>query len=411
MSPIRLSTVVAAAALSAVLAACSLPHLKNEAPAEVMEAVVEPAPPLAAPVATHRFEIAPDDDVIGHVQVVTIGEFDTLSDVARRFNLGFDEIARANPGVDPWLPGVGREIVVPTQFVLPAADRKGIVVNLAAMRVFYFPTVKKGEPQVVYTHPIGIGKVGWSTPEGKTTVVSKQKDPVWRPTASIREEHRKNGDPLPAVVPAGPDNPLGNRKMTLGWPTYLIHGTNKPYGVGMRTSHGCIRMYPEDVEVLYEMVGKGTPVTVVNQPYLFGWHQGELFLQAYDVLEDDKRDWSKSRPKILQKTFSKRIQQQVDDTDVIIDWERVADIAHAPRGLVVSVTDPQHTLDTLVAAASRVENRVPEGANWDGSDDPALKAQRDAEAAAARAAGADAAGTADAVTDATVAGQRQVPRS
>src|SRR5690606_27911460 len=239
-----------------------------------------------------------------------------------------------------------------------------------------------------------------STPEGKTTIVSKEKNPTWRPTASIREEHRKNGDPLPAVVPAGPDNPLGHRKMTLGWPTYLIHGTNKPYGVGMRTSHGCIRMYPEDAEVLFEMVGKGTPVTVVNQPYVFGWHEGELFLQAYDVLEDDKRDWSKSQPKILQKTFSKRIQAQLAESGGAIDWDRVSQIAHQPRGLVVSVSDPAHTTDTLIAAASRVENRVPQGANWDGADDPALQAQQRE---------ADAAAEADAAV--AVAEQRQVPRS
>ncbi len=396
MSPIRLPKLIAAAALGAVLTACSLPALKEEA----APAPVEPAEPeilLEEPVATHRFEIDADTDVVGQVQVVVIGEHDTLSDVARRFNVGYDEIVRANPGVDPWLPGVGREVVVPTQFVLPAADRKGIVVNLAAMRLFYFPTPGKGEPQVVYTHPIGIGKVGWSTPEGTTRVTGKEKDPVWRPTASIREEHRKMGDPLPAVVPAGPDNPLGKYKLTLGWPTYLIHGTNKPYGVGMRTSHGCIRMYPEDIEVLFGMVGKGTQVTVVNQPYLFGWNGDELVMQAYDVLEDDKRDWARSRPKLLQKTFSKRLQKLVDERGEKIDWARVDEIANAPRGLVLSVTNPEHTLDALVAAAPRVENRVPDGANWDGSDDPARLAELEARSKESG--------------DAAVAEQRQTPRS
>ncbi len=246
------------------------------------------------PAATHRFEIDADDDVVGVLQVTTVGENDTLSDIARRFDVGYQEIVRANPKVDPWLPGVGREIVVPTQFVLPSAERKGIVVNIAQLRVFYFPQMKKGEKQVVYTYPIGIGKVGWSTPEGKTKVIAKEADPVWRPTASIRKEHAENGDPIPALVPAGPDNPLGKYKFTLGWPTYLIHGTNKPYGVGLRSSHGCIRLYPEDVEQLYKMMNTGTVVTVVNQPFVFGWHQDQLYLQAFDVLEDDKRDWSKS---------------------------------------------------------------------------------------------------------------------
>lgn len=385
--------ILLAAALATSLAACSLLEPAIEATPEPV--AVEPAPPpapvLLPSVATHRFEIGPDDDVVGHVQVVTIGEHDTLPDVARRFNVGYQEIVRANPGVDPWLPGVGREVVVPTQFVLPAAERKGIVINLAAMRIFYFPPAKKGEPQVVYTHPIGIGKVGWSTPEGKTKVVSKEKDPVWRPTASIREEHRKNGDPLPAVVPAGPDNPLGRHKFTLGWATYLIHGTNKPYGVGLRSSHGCIRMYPEDVAVFYDMIAPGTQVTVVNQPYVFGWHEGQLYLQAFDVLEDDKRDWSKSRPKILSKTLNTRIEKLLAERQETIDWERVADIASDPRGLTLSVSDPSQTDETLIAAAPRVYNRVPKGANWDGLDDPALKAQRDVEAA--------------------VVEQRQVPRT
>ncbi|HWL62732.1 MAG TPA: L,D-transpeptidase family protein [Steroidobacteraceae bacterium] len=375
--------ILLAAALAVSLAACSLldPPVEATAEPEAIEPAPPPAPVLLPSVATHRFEIGPDDDVVGHVQVVTIGEHDTLPDVARRFNVGYQEIVRANPGVDPWLPGVGREVVVPTQFVLPAAERKGIVINLAAMRIYYFPPAKKDEPQVVYTHPIGIGKVGWSTPEGKTKVVSKEKDPVWRPTASIREEHRKNGDPLPAVVPAGPDNPLGRHKFTLGWATYLIHGTNKPYGVGLRSSHGCIRMYPEDVAVFYDMIAPGTQVQVVNQPYVFGWHEGQLYLQAFDVLEDDKRDWGKSRPKILSKTLNKRIEKLLADRQESIDWDRVAHIASDPRGLTLSVSNASQTDEALIAAAPRVYNRVPEGANWDGLDDPALKAQRDVEAA------------------------------
>jgi len=169
---------------------------------------------------------------------------DTIPDIARRFNLGFDEVARANPGVDPWLPGEGTRIILPTQFVLPDAPPEGIVINVAALRFFYFPKPDKDGQRVVITYPIGIGKVGWATPIGKTKVVSKRKDPYWTPPASVRKEHAAEGDPLPARVPPGPDNPLGNRAMNLGWPSYLIHGTNKPAGVGLRASHGCIRMYP-----------------------------------------------------------------------------------------------------------------------------------------------------------------------
>lgn len=359
------------------LGACSLmgPPIKQPVPTPP-EPVAPPAPQFASPIATHRFEIdAAQDDVVGQVQVTVVGKEDTLPDIARRFNVGYEEMVRANPGVDPWLPGAGREVVVPTRFVLPNAPRKGIVINVAAMRVYYFPPAKAGEKQVVYTHPIGIGKVGWSTPEGTTKVVAKEKDPVWRPTPSIRAEHKENGEDLPAVVPAGPDNPLGRHKFTLGWPTYLIHGTNKPYGVGLRSSHGCIRLYPEDVAKLFEMVGPGTAVTVVNQPFVFGWHDGQLYLQAYDVMEDDKRDWAKSRPKLLSKSFSKRIQDQLAARKEVVNWERVAAIAHAPRGVPLSVSAVDEDIAAVIAAAPRVENRVPAGANWDGADDPALQAK------------------------------------
>jgi L,D-transpeptidase ErfK/SrfK len=362
----------------ALLAACALfrpppPPAPPPAPPE------PPKPVYAPPVDTHRFEIDATDDVVGQLQVTVTNKEDTLPDIARRFNVGYEEIVRANPRVDPWLPRAGTEVVVPTQFVLPNVPREGIVINVAAMRIYYFAPAKKGEKQVVYTHPIGIGKVGWSTPEGTTKVVSKQKDPVWRPTPSIIAEHKKNGEDLPAIVPAGPDNPLGRFKLTLGWPSYLIHGTNKPYGVGLRSSHGCIRLYPEDIEKIFAMAGPGTPVRVVNQPFVFGWHQDQLFLQAFDVLEDDKRDWAKSQPKLLSKTLTRRIQEQLKSRGESIDWDHVAQITKDPRGLTLSVTHQEETVDAVIAAAPRVENRIPEGGNWDGADDPALQARRDTE--------------------------------
>jgi L,D-transpeptidase ErfK/SrfK len=371
-------------AVALLLAACSLtspriaPPPPPLPPPEPPPPVVPVVPQYPAPVATHRFEIdALHDDVVGAVQVTMVGKNDTLPDIARRFNVGYEEIVRANPGVDPWLPGVGRAVVVPTQFVLPFAERKGIVVNVAAMRIYYFPPAKPGEKQVVYTHPIGIGKVGWSTPEGATKVVSKQKDPVWRPTASIIAEHKKNGEILPAVVPAGPDNPLGRFKFTLGWPSYLIHGTNKPYGVGLRSSHSCLRLYPEDIEKFFGMVPVGTQVQVVNQPFVFGWHDNQLYLQAYNVLEDDKRDWSKAQPKLLSKTLTKRIQTELATRKETVNWERVGQITRDPRGLALSVSAGDHGIDAVIAAAPRVQNRVPDGANWDGADDPAMQAQNE----------------------------------
>jgi L,D-transpeptidase ErfK/SrfK len=338
---------------------------------EKQKAAAEPVvPALPEPVPTHRFEIEPTTDIVGVVQKTRATKEDTLTDIARRFNIGYEEIVRANPDVDPWLPGEGKEIVIPSQFILPNAPRDGVVINAAAMRLFYYPKVKKGETQVVHTYPIGIGKVGWNTPEGATKVVRRQKDPIWRPTPSIIREHMKErGEKLDAVVKAGPDNPLGRHALYLGWPTYLIHGTNKPAGVGLRSSHGCIRLYPEDIATLFELVPNGTQVRVVNQPYVFGWHDGALHIQAFDVLEDDKRDWKKAQAKLLNKAMAERIQQELKARKEKIDWAAVAKLSEEPRGIPVSITGGPDQLDAIVANATVVQNKVAPGATWDGLSD------------------------------------------
>lgn len=329
-------------------------------------ALPPPAPQLPTPTANHRAEVDPGSDIVGHVQKTIVGKEDTLPDIARRFDVGYEEMLTANPGVDPWLPGVGREVVVPTQFVLPAAPHEGVVVNVAAMRIFYYPPHKKGEPQIVFTHPIGIGKVGWKTPEGTTKIVSRQKDPVWVVPKSVRDEHAEDGEKLPAQVPAGPDNPLGQYMFRLQWPSYLIHGTNKPYGVGMRSSHGCMRLYPEDIAVFYDLIPIGTKVTVVNQPYLFGWRDGTLYLQAYSVMEDDSRDWSKNRKRLLAKLLNPKLQKKITDHDNEIDWQRVGDLAHTPRAVPVPITGDQGGVDAVISNSQLVENTLPVGSNWDG---------------------------------------------
>jgi L,D-transpeptidase ErfK/SrfK len=335
-------------------------------PPPAARALPPPEPQLAHPIATHRAEIDSGSDIVGYVQQTIVGKEDTLPDIARRFDVGYEEMLTANPGVDPWLPGVGREVVVPTQFVLPAAPHEGVVVNVAAMRIFYFPPHKKGEPQVVFTHPIGIGKVGWKTPEGSTKIVSRQKDPVWVVPKSVRDEHAEDGEKLPAQVPPGPDNPLGQYMFRLGWPSYLIHGTNKPYGVGMRSSHGCMRLYPEDIAVFFDLIPIGTKVTVVNQPYLFGSRDGTLYLQAYAVMEDDSRDWSKNRKRLLAKLLSPKLQKRIADHDNEIDWQRVGDLAHAPRAVPVPITGAEGDVDAVISNAQLVENTLPTGSNWDG---------------------------------------------
>jgi L,D-transpeptidase ErfK/SrfK len=345
---------------------CSLFRPTPVAPPPVVEAPPPPVPQLPRPNATHRSAVAPGNDIVGYVQKTVVGKDDTLPDIARRFDVGYEEMLTANPGVDPWLPGVGREVVVPTQFILPAAPHEGVVVNVAAMRIFYYPPHKKGEPQIVFTHPIGIGKVGWKTPEGATRIISRQKDPVWIVPKSVRDEHAEDGEKLPVQVPAGPDNPLGAYEFRLGWPSYLIHGTNKPYGVGMRSSHGCMRLYPEDIAVFFDLIPIGTKVTVVNQPYLFGWRDGTLYLQAYSVMEDDSRDWSKNRKTLLAKLLNPKLQKKISDHDKEIDWQRVGDLAHTPRAVPVPITGSFGGLDDVIGKSLLVENTLPAGSNWDG---------------------------------------------
>jgi L,D-transpeptidase ErfK/SrfK len=370
--PLSFVRLTCAALGASLLAGCSLfgAAFSSHPKAVTVAPPVVTAPALGAPVATFKFEIDPDhDDVVGVLQMVTTSKEDTLSDIARRFDVGYEEIVRANPGVDPWLPGANRQIVVPTQFVLPDAPREGVVINIAAMRLYYFPPRKPGEKQVVYTHPIGIGKVGWATPEGTTKIVRRQQDPIWRPPVSVIKEHRENGDDLAAVVGPGPDNPLGRHAFYLQWPGYLIHGTNKPYGVGLRSSHGCIRLYPEDIAFLYDRIPIGTHVHVVNQPFVFGWSSDKLYMQAYGSLEDDQRDWKKAQQRLLSKSLGPRVQKELARRAEDVNWDLILELAHSPRGLGVTINGPDDSVEGVLARAQRVENRVPDGATWDGKTD------------------------------------------
>jgi L,D-transpeptidase ErfK/SrfK len=319
--------------------------------------------PLA--VATHEFVFDPvHDDVVGVVQVIRAQEEDTFSDIARRFNVGYEEMVTANPGIDPWLPRAGTELVIPTQFVLPDAPRKGIVINLAAMRLFYFPPSKPGEPQRVVTHPLGIGREEWKTPEGLTKIVAKTESPTWIPTPSIRKEHAANGDPLPAIVPPGPDNPMGTHALRLGWPRYSIHGTNKPPSIGLRGSHGCVRMYPEDIVGLYNEVPVGTPVRVVNQPTLFGWRGNALHAQAYPVLEDDRRDQRKLRKHALTGAINSPKAKHLARAPFTIDQNLLDEVVLNPRAIAIPITQPGLTLEGYLAYSMRVDNRLPLNATW-----------------------------------------------
>ena len=227
------------------------------------------------------------DSVIGVVGTAVAEHEDTLLDIGRRYGVGYEEILAANPGVDPWLPGAGTEVLIPGRFVLPDAPREGVVVNLPEHRLYYYPPAKPGEPRVVRTYPISTGKMDWKTPLGVTTITAKQERPNWNPPESVRLEHEAKGDPLPKVVPPGPDNPLGEYALRLNIPggAYLIHGTNRPAGVGMQVTHGCIRMFPEDIAEFYTMVPVKTKVNLIDQTTKVGWFRGSLYLERQAPLE------------------------------------------------------------------------------------------------------------------------------
>ena len=244
---------------------------------------------VAAAAGAREFVLDPDSDIIGEVEVIRAAYEDTLFKLARRYDVGIEDLRRANPGVDDWLVGEGTEIVIPSRYVLPAGPRRGVVINVPEHRLYYFP---EEDGSRVITHPIGVGREGWNTPYGTTSVVRKAHLPTWYPPESVRAEHAAAGDPLPAVVPPGPDNPLGEHAIYLGFAGYLVHGTNKPSGVGMRVSHGCIRMFPEDIAALYETVDPGTEVRIVNQPYKLGWGDAGLYMEAHLPLVEETAEWT-----------------------------------------------------------------------------------------------------------------------
>jgi len=294
---------------------------------------------------------APDQSVVGEPQIVFARAEDTFPDLAREYGLGFDELVAANPGIDPWLPGEGTPVLLPTQYVLPDVERRGVILNIASKRLFYFPQDKEGEPAHVLTYPIGIGRVGWETPIGSTKVVSKARDPHWYVPVSVREEHAAEGRPLPAVVPPGPDNPLGRHVLKLEMPGYLIHGTNQPYGVGMRVSHGCVRLYPENIEHLYELVGVGEPVRIINEPYLAGWRHGELYFESHRPLEDDPVPAAERLHRVISamKSGNRRFDVEAAEAEA----KTVADDS---RGIPVRVL--RRDLDEVFERARLVRNTV-----------------------------------------------------
>ena len=339
---------VSAAALG--LGGCQTsPTSSTIAPAQVVHSFPDPEAPRLAAVETTRFAMpSREQELLGATQVLFARYEDTFSAIAREYNLGLDEMRAANPGVDHWIPGEGTPIYLPTQAVLPDAPREGIVLNTATMRLFYF------SDDEVTTHPIGIGRVGWATPTGSGTVTSKAHDPAWYVPASIRKEHAELGDPLPAVVPPGPDNPLGSRALALSLPGYLIHGTNKPAGVGMRVSHGCVRLYPEDVEALFERVDVGTPVHIVDQPVMAGWSDGQLYLEVHPPLQEDERDLLMDAERVIARAL-----ERAGESYRVIDRSIVERIVEERRGMPFPVLIPTPSPTLYLVSVRVVENTTP----------------------------------------------------
>ena len=296
---------------------------------------------------------SPTDVVVGQDKsVVTVYE-DTLYDLARKFSLGSEELIRVNPGIDPWLPGAGKTLVVPDSHILPPGPHEGIVVNLPEHRLYYYPKPKRGGPIEVITYPVSIGKMDWRTPLGLTHVIAKQKNPVWYPPESVRKEHAEAGDPLPPSVPSGPDNPLGLFAMRLaaGNGTYLIHGTNNPIAVGLAVTHGCIRMYPDDVAALFPLIPVGTSVRLINEPIKVAWVDGELLLEAHPPVDAQGQSFE---PNIDQ--FAERLRAAVGETTVAIHWDYAREVLEKADGVLATVAleadDPNAPLPATAPSPS-----------------------------------------------------------
>ncbi|MHB8623271.1 MAG: L,D-transpeptidase family protein [Sulfuricaulis sp.] len=274
------------------------------------------------------------EDLIGQIKVVRARNQDTLSDIARTYDVGFDEIVHANPTVDHWLPGAGTGVIIPTWHILPNTPRTGLVLNLPEMRLYYYPPAPAGTPAEVITYPVGIGRMDWTTPLGLTRVNAKLAAPAWYPPASIRAEHAAKGEILPKVIAPGPDNPLGAYALQLAIPGYFIHGTDKPYGVGLRVSHGCVHLYPEDISQLFREVPVGTPVRIINQQYKAGWYHGVLYFESYPALAEDRttaqRDLTPAVRVILAATRQRHAR---------VDWHQVTRAAVAARGIPVAISE------------------------------------------------------------------------
>lgn len=294
------------------------------------------------------FLVDKEDSIIGRLAVIRLKRGDTMPDIARHFSLGLNSVNAANPGVDVWAPKAEERIVLPLSFILPEARRNGIVINLAAMRLFYFQS--DGNRQVVSTYPVGIGTAERPTPMGQMYITRKKLQPTWYVPASIAADHREKGDPLPVMVPPGPLNPLGEYALYLSKSGYIVHGTNKPASIGLRATNGCIRLYPEDIKRLFHTTPVKTPVTIVNQPYLVGWRDGMVYLETHAPFEELGTTGLKKAYAKLKKIEKK--------TGHALDWNKVKKVLAEARGIPVAVSAFGPVGETAVEQIIRLRHPV-----------------------------------------------------
>jgi L,D-transpeptidase ErfK/SrfK len=294
----------------------------------------------------NEFPVAKGDDVIGRLAVIRLEKGDTLPDIARHFSLGINAISAANPGVDIWVPEAGERIILPLYFILPDTPRKGIVINLATMRLFEY----KGDSKslTVSTYPVGVGTEERPTPTGQMHVYRKTTRPTWHVPASIAADHRKKGDILPAEVLPGPQNPLGEYALYLSKLGYLIHGTNKPASIGLKATNGCMRLYPENIKMLYSDTPVNTPVSIVNQPYLIGQRDGVLYMEAHTPLED-------SGAIELEKTYAK-LRNIEKKSARSLDWKKVKEVQSEARGIPVPIFEISQGSEKEAAKPIEIEH-------------------------------------------------------
>lgn len=296
---------------------------------------------------------AANEDVFGHIQFAQVENGDNFPKIAEHYDVGFYELVEANPGIDPDHPPVNTVLVIPTRYILPPVPREGIVINLGEMRLFYFPKGKN----YFYTYPVGIGKEDWGTPLGVLAITQKIKNPVWVVPDSIYEFRKAQGDPVPHVMPSGPENPLGYYAMRLSKPTYLIHDTDDQSSVGRRSSAGCIHLYSKDIKPLFEMTALNTPVRIINEPYLLGWHNHQIYLEAHLPLEE-QREALQNIPEVTRSLVS-----NLKSSDTVgIEWNKAFAVTEEHMGLPIiissSSTAPKSVTLSESTAITKPEPRL-----------------------------------------------------